>query len=100
MTFATTCSHWSGSKRWATVPKFHEVRAVLVSQAVASDAALMASAQRVHATPATSGTIVRTHAPIRLLAVAGMSSRHIPRMANGAIQNAAVVILTMAARQP
>ncbi len=100
MTLATTCSHWSVSSRWATVPKFQDVRAVLVSHAVASDAALIASAQRVQASPATSGTIVRTHEPIPVRRVAGASSRHTPRSAKGATQNAAVVIFTIVARQP
>ena len=88
------------SRRWSSVPVFQAKSWLLVSQAVDSEAALMASAWRVQAKPARIGAIDRAHAPAHERRPSLASSRVTANSANGATQNSAVVILTIVARQP
>src|SRR5688572_15838461 len=100
MALEKTGVHEPGLSRCSSVPRFHSRSWPLVSQAVDSEAALIASAWRVHPKPARIGTIDSAHDPTQERRDCGSSSRLKARRANGATQNRAVVILTIVARQP
>ena len=92
--------HVCGSRRWSSVPNVHSRSSVLASQDVASLAVLMASACRVQATAAASGTATRiaVHARVRRPDVPGRFSG--AYASAGTIQNTAVVGFTSSPTRP